>query len=517
MTKRYETDVCIIGSGITGTLVAQKIARETNASVLVVEAGRSVDAGKQRAYRSSRFRNYEENPFPGDVIPSHLVKGAPSQTMAVGGRATHWGGQTPRYAPEDFTTRVVHGVGANWPISYNDLEPFYTEAEWMIGVSGHSEKGAERSRPYPMAPLPLGFNRKSIMHWLDGLGLETWQAPSAINSVAYDGRSQCVGCNVCNACPQGARYSPDSTLGRLLDGQQVHLLSNTFVRRLETNGSGSRILQATGRNLVTGESISIRAGTFVLATSTHWTPYLLLASANSKFPRGLANRSGLVGRYVAGHYFAAASAPFPEMLYPHRAMRHALFTDRFMREPARSPGVRFGLYIMPQLTDPRFETREGKPLLGDEILKDWRKRATPRVVFRAWVEVLSSRESRVTLDPKRRTPDGDPLPRIDFVPHRYSENLLKGPDSVFADLGQFVAGLKPVRIERTASGHMSGGCRMGTNPATSVCDSFGRCHDHENLFLAGAPVCVTGGACHSTLTFAALGLRTASLLVAELG
>lgn len=516
MTKRHESDVCIIGSGITGTLVAQKLARETGASVIVVEAGRSVDPGRERALRSSRFQDYRENPFPGDVIPSHLVGRAPVQTMAVGGQATHWGGQTPRYAPEDFLTGDVHGVGENWPISYDDLEPFYGEAEWMIGVSGRSEKGMERSRPYPMDALPLGFNRKSIVDWLDGLGLETWQAPTAINSVPYDGRSSCSGCNVCNACPVGARYSPDVPLGRLVEEGRVRLVSDTFVRRLETNESGSRITRAEARNLVTGEPVSFEAKLFVLASGTNWTPYLLLASASSKFATGLANRSGLVGRYVSAHYLAEAIAPFPEMLYPHRAARHALFTDRFMRRPARKPGVRFGLYVMPLMAGPRSETREGKPMLGDEILADWRERTTPGVVFKAFVEVLPSRESRVTLDPGRRTPDGDPLPRVDFVPHEYSANLLEGPGSVFAELGRIVADLDPLHIRRKG-GHRSGGCRMGTDPATSVCDPFGRCHDHENLFVAGAPVCVTGGTCHSTLTFAALGLRTASRLVDELG
>lgn len=518
MAAEIFADVCIVGAGITGVLIAKKLSEYTHATVIVVDAGDWVDPGESRAEKASRFFQYGENPYPGDVIEEYIVPGAIHQTMAIGGRATHWPGITPRYAPQDFKNASIYGEGEDWPIDYESLEPYYCQAEWEIGVSGDPEHGIGfRSRPYPMPPFPLGFNRASIKSWFKSRGIQTWISPTARNSEPYDGRPQCAGCDSCFVCPIGARYSPDVTLARLVTAGRVSVRARTFVQRLEADSRTGRIRRVFARDRVSGDELSISANRFVLATSTHWTPYLLLNSANSKFPQGLANTSGHVGRYITGHYRATATTPFAGDLYPGIAAMHPLFTDQFMGDPSPVSGVRFGLQVQPLLRKPVLKAASGKALLGDEILENLR--ATPiELSFSALVEVFPSRNSRVTIDwAGRRGKFGEPLPRVKFEPHEKSAKLLRNGEFVFSELKQAVPELVAEHKIIRKAYHVSGGCRMGADPARSVCDAHGRTHDHENLFIAGAPLCVSGGATNSTLTFCALALRTAEALVKEIG
>ncbi|HWP38671.1 MAG TPA: NAD(P)-binding protein, partial [Gemmatimonadales bacterium] len=140
-----ESDICIIGSGITAALLAEKLAEERNARIVVVEAGDHVTPLGDRARLRQRFLDYGENPWPGDHVdgldPAHIQ----SRSMCVGGLAMHWGGVTPRFTPEDFRVRSLYGVGDDWPITFDDLEPFYQEAEERMGVAG--EQGPSEYDP----------------------------------------------------------------------------------------------------------------------------------------------------------------------------------------------------------------------------------------------------------------------------------------------------------------------------------------------------------------------------------
>src|SRR3954467_1799366 len=168
MRRALESDVCIIGSGISAAMVADRLARTTSASITVVEAGDETIPLAQRPAARERSLRYGENPWGKDHLEGYDVEGPlQSRSMMVGGLAMHWGGVTPRFSPDDFRLKSIFGVGDDWPISYDDLDPFYQEAEELMGVSG--EQGpAEmdpRGKAFPLSPLPLTYNLGLLREW----------------------------------------------------------------------------------------------------------------------------------------------------------------------------------------------------------------------------------------------------------------------------------------------------------------------------------------------------------------
>ena len=163
--QRYESDVCVIGGGISGAMLAAKLTDEGASSVVVVEAGEPLFDVENRFEYRRRSLAYGENAWPGDYIPDQSAEGIISRTMAVGGSALHWGGVVPRFSPEDFRVRSLYGVGYDWPIDFDDLEPYYCEAERRMGVAGEQGPAAEgedpRSEAYPMPPHPLNYNLRT--------------------------------------------------------------------------------------------------------------------------------------------------------------------------------------------------------------------------------------------------------------------------------------------------------------------------------------------------------------------
>jgi quinoprotein glucose dehydrogenase len=256
----------------------------------------------------------------------------------------------------------------------------------------------------------------------------------------------------------------------------------------------------------------------VIAGGYVWSPHLLLCSRGARFERGVANRSGLVGKYLTGHRNVQAFVRLPMKLYPGINEQHSLVSKQFMRVPRRSDGkyLRHDLRVWESSAGqtPRLRNDAGEVMLGDEILADWRKRSARGVArMRAYYDVIPDRSSQLTLDDSRKTAWGDPLPKLAFrdAPESaevrgWTEDSIR---ALFAELARAGGG----EVQRTQSDafqdHPAGGCRMGSDPATSVTDSWGRTHDHENLFVVGAPTCVSGSCANATLTFCALALRSA--------
>ena len=524
MTRRaIESDVVIIGSGISAAMVADKLARTTNRSIVVVEAGDDVPAMKDRAGLRDRFQAYGENPWPHDHLDGFEIEGPlQSRSMLVGGLGMHWGGVTPRFSPDDFRHRTLFGVGDDWPISYDELDPYYQEAEELMGVAG--EQGpAEmdpRSKPFPLPALPLTYNLQLLKEWATTAGIATWSQPSAKTSVPFKGRPQCCRNDTCSPiCPIGAKYSPDLTWQPLRQANRIRLVTRTMVRKLVLDPATKRISHAVAINRDDPSTpVEFHARQFIVAGGYVWSAHLLLLSAQSGAENGVANRSGLVGKYLTGHRNVQGFINLPLRLFPGMNEQHSLLSKQFMRaKGSGSEFIRHDLRIWESASGkgPRLKNDAGEVMLGDEILSDWRKRtATGTARVRCYYDVLPDRSSELTLDSTRKTAWGEPLPRLAFRDAQPSIDLRAKTEESIRGVFERLAKAGNGQVMRTSvdnfQDHPAGGCRMGNDPATSVVDSWGRTHDHENLFVVGAPTAVTGSCANATLTFCALSLRAAS-------
>jgi len=525
MRAAIETDTCIIGSGISAAMVAERLVRAGGPArdILVLEAGDNVPPIASRYALRERSLDYGENPWPKDHLDGYEIEGPlQSRSMCVGGLAMHWGGVTPRFSPEDFRIQSVFGVGHDWPISYEELEPDYQAAEEIIGVAGEQGPSAmdPRAKPFPMPPLPLTYNLTLLKDWAGKAGISMWSQPSAKNSVPYGGRVQCCRNDTCAPiCPVGAKYSPDFTWNALRATTPLRLRTRTLVRRLVLARGSSRVSHAVAvARDRPGETLEIHAKHFVVAGGYVWSAHLLLLS-------GLANRSGLVGKYLTGHRNVQAFIALPLRLYPGINEQHSLVTKQFMRvTPADTGGryVRHDLRVWESAAGrgARLTNESGRLMLGDEILRDWRERTKTGVArVRSYYDVIPDRASELTLDASRRNAWGDPLPKLTFRDDPVSMELRPFTEERIRALFGTMARVGGGSVMRTAvdefQDHPAGGCRMGSDPATSVVDSYGRSHDHENLWVVGAPTSVSGGCANATLTFCALALRSAAHLVAQ--
>ena len=523
MTRRaVETDVCIVGSGISAAMVAERLARTTSAKILVIEAGDDTVPLAQRAAARERFLRYNENPWGRDHLEGYDVEGPlQSRSMQVGGLAMHWGAVTPRFSPEDFKQHSLYGVGTDWPITYEDLDPFYQEAEELMGVAG--EQGPEdldpRGKPFPLPAIPLTYNLELLKKWASSAGIAMWSQPAAKNSIAYRGRPPCCRNDTCSPiCPIGAKYSPDFTWNALRKSNRITLTTRTLVRKLVLSPDGKTVSHAiaVGQDRP-DEPVELRAKLFVVAAGYTWSSHLLLLSAQDKAPNGVANGSGLVGKYLAGHRNVQTIVELPLQLYPGMNEQHSLVTKQFMRLKSGADYIRHDLRIWEssQGRTARLVDDNGTLMLGDAILDDWRRRTkagTTRV--RAYYDVIPDRTSELTLDATRKNAYGDPLPKLAFRDAPESVSMrARTEDSIkalFADMARAGNGrlLRAPTVDNFQD-HPSGGCRMGSDASSSVVDSWGRTHDHENLFVVGAPTCVSGSCANATLTFCALALRSA--------
>jgi quinoprotein glucose dehydrogenase len=517
----HETDILIVGGGITSAMLAQRLAElRPGARITVVEAGRSIFDVQNRGRYRERAAAYNEHPWPEDYIEDQQAAGVISMTMAVGGLALHWGGACNRFSQEDLRLRSMYGLAADWPIEWTELERYYGDAERRLNVSGEPSPHPEdaRTQPYPQGPIPLSYNLQLLKAWAEKSGMKFSPLPMARNLTPFDGRGSCCVYDTCGeVCPSGARYSPDFTFRQLQEPKKIVLHDRTLVRRLVIDDRRDHIVAAQGWHQDRpGERIDYRAKTFVVASGYCWSSHLLLLSANARFPDGLANRSGLVGRYMNGHAFIQATANIDEQTFPGQNMTHSLISREYFRCRADRPFVRHDTRVWESAAgrDPRLRAADGKLLLGDELLADWRSRTTGSSVrLRAYVDVHPSADSRLTLDGSTKNRYGDPMPKIE---HRLDAATLSRQAATRAhvlEVFNTLARSSNGRIVNTSEGdyldHPGGGCRMGSDPATSVVNSFGRTHDHENLFVVGAPTTPTAGCTNGTLTFVALTLRSA--------
>jgi choline dehydrogenase-like flavoprotein len=564
--------VIVVGSGAGGSVTAWAL-RKAGHSVLILEKGRNLlpgvgtPAGPRSLFgndevKSGRFfenqdvaleprtsrtqqeaSNGMERSFVGDVntLPT-----------TVGGGTIHWDAKTPRFWRQDFKGLSLYGPvpGANvadWPLAYDDLAPFYDEVERQLGVQGDVTKmpastlaQAPRSGQFPMPPNPPMLSSTTLAAGASALGYHPYPFPMAVASRPYDGRPPCNSCGFCSGwgCPINARGGAAASFlhHALLDGAELR--SRCFVTRVELAPGGKRAVGVSYLD-ASGAVHHERADIVVLAPSAIETARLALLSATSDHPDGLGNRSGQLGRNVMFHFFTLGVGLFSGEPHAWRGPASTTTIDDFVG-PERGPAAQAA--GVPYLKGGICEVGGGLTLLAEagiysSLPGTWGtalKNLMRTSPFRAHLTALSmvgedmpQLANRVDLDPKMRDVHRLAVPRITYSAHRHevAASFFYGPKLqaiCAASPGNVANAFIPIAVIVEESGgfgsplagpastaHIMGTARMGTDPATSVVDPFGRMHELDNVYVADGSVFVSSGGFNPTVTIMALALRMA--------
>ncbi|KQR17668.1 glucose-methanol-choline oxidoreductase [Cellulomonas sp. Leaf334] len=544
-TDRY--DAVVVGSGAGGGVAASVLTR-AGLRVLLLERGEALSSEQVgndhlRNFRISRY-GHNVPPYLGDggvrvvVDPDGTERVEPpwgpgygALPYTLGGGTRLYQGMAWRLTPEDFHLATTHGVPdgsslSDWPLTYADLEPFYTRAEQEIGVSGdgtaHHNQGA-RSAGYPMPPLPDNTEAQMLRRGAERLGLTTGPVPMLINSVPRSGRGRCVQCGECVgfACPSDAKNGPYNTVLPDAVGAGCHLVTGARALEVRSDAAG-RVTGVLVVDEATGERRTVSAAHVVLACAAVETARLLLASRSDAHPDGLGNHSDQVGRHLQGHVYVGGFGLFDDPVIDGPGPNVRIATCDYVN---RLPGAIGGGVLANEVLKlpiahwsgalPPETPRWG--LAGKHAMRDLYRRTSH--VFGP-VQEIPVPDLRVTLDHRHVDRHGMPVARLAGRQHPLtlvaaglqSERALEWLDASGACR---VWSTGPVWDGVSAGQHQAGTCRMGNDPATSVTDPFGRVHGHDNLWVMDGSVHVTNGGFNPVLTILALAYRSAEHLAAR--
>jgi choline dehydrogenase-like flavoprotein len=435
---------------------------------------------------------------------------APKTGVGVGGGTLPWLGVMPRFQRADFRTRSTEGVGADWPIGYDDLRPHYARVERDLGVAGECGPFAPEPYTLPMPPHRFNWHAQLLARGARALGAQPFAPPIAINSTAYDGRPACIYCGWCaSGCPTGAKATAVDTYLVKAERHGVRVVSEAFVSGIDYDAAQGRVtgvrwLDAAGREH------EVRARLVVLAAHAVETPRLLLLSANSVFPYGLANSSGLVGKGLMSHPTWQVFGTFDGLVNAFKGMQmgHVMVQD-YLAPDARRGCARGFILVSYMMTPITYANLSGS-FIGAE-LKDFLYDYAHTAAWWAHAEGLPSDENAVTLDPDVKDQRGLPVARLTYEWTTNDRKLAAAARDTAVEMMQ-ASGARKVRVGLNYGAHAMGTCRMDDDRRTSVVNSFGQSHDVRNLFVVDTSVFVTSSGVNPTLTALAIASRSADFM-----
>jgi len=535
---RTAVDFVIIGSGASGGVLAKELST-AGFDVVVLEQGPYRTAGDFSHDDLNVMLQGEMTRHPGWDDPQSLRSNANEKARVyagdgpppalyargVGGSSVHFTANYWRLRPVDFHERSLLGPIAgtgftDWPISYEELEPYYTKVDWEIGVSGAPGPfDPPRSKPYPVPPLPVKSSGVLLEKGARALGLHPQPAPMAILSKPHNGRAACMHCGFCMGfgCEAGAKSSTLAAMIPLAEATgrcEIRPLSTVF--RIETDAAGRAsevaYLDAQGRQQAQ------KAKAVIVAANGAETPRLLLMSESSRHPDGLANGSGLVGKYLMGNAHSLIHAVFDEPLNEYKSVQVTrIVHDFYEHDPKRGfyggGGIDARGFIQ---TAPVLYANGGlppdTPRWGKAHKDTLRHVFTRRMSLLASTTSLALESNNITLDPDHKDGMGRPLTRITYRDHDDDLAMATFLQDRSVEIAEAAGAAKVWReaVEpETVFAHLLGTCRMGDDPKTSVVDRYHRSHEVPNLFVCDGSSLVTSGRGQPTMTIQALAFRAA--------
>ncbi len=528
-TPPRHADVLIIGAGASGS-VAAKTLGEAGFRVVCLEQGDWPDYELARAdkpdYELTQGRDWNWNPitrkWPGDYpidesqsdITALMFNGVGGGTVMY---AAHW----QRSMPSDFRVRTLDGVGDDWPLTYEDLRPYYERVEVDMGISGLDGDTAFPPGPgWPNPPSPLGVAGRLVARAHNQLGWHWWPGPNAIATRATAHLKACARRGTCLwGCSEKAKASFDLTHWPDALKHGVELRTRSRVRRLlaESDGRirGAEFVDADGHEFIQTADVTIMAANGI------GTPRLLLASATDRYPEGLANSSGLVGKRLMMHPFSTVVGLFDQDLRswegPWGQSIHSL---EFYETDTRRGFVRGAKWGLQPSGGPVSMTRTypfgDNPIWGENFHENIRKRLGRSAMWGIIAEDLPDERNRVELHPELKDAAGVPAAKILYRADENSERLVAFHQARAAESLR-TAGAYEVIVApfiRETGWHTLGTAKMGDDPRTAVVDSFGQSYDHPNLYIIDGSVFPTSTGMNPTATIAAVALRASEHLIA---
>ena len=536
---RDEVDFVIVGSGSAGGIIAKELSAAGH-SVVVLEQGPHLQATDFTHDEWGIDHNYDmkwstRQGYPQTFRKSENEEAELRDTVCgyahnVGGSSVHFSGNFWRFRPIDFIEATVRGTigGTNftdWPITYEDLEPYYTKVDWEIGVSGlQGPWDPPRSREYPCPPMPIKGSDVLLERAAKQLGLTPYPAPVAILSQPFNGRPGCIHCGFCNGfgCEVNAKSSSMIAMTPLaLASGNCELRTGCTVSRVHTNEAGrvTEVVYWDAKNVEQAQ----RSRAVILCANGAETPRLLLMSESALFPDGLANSSGFVGQNLMFNGYASAVGLFEAPVNAWKSVPTTRVVHDFYeldpnigfyggggidgRHPSRGVPLDFGLDSGQLFDGPRW---------GIDYKNNLAHEFSHVAAFDGHTTSLPLASNNVTLDPTYKDKFGRPAIRCTYMDHEddlatMSWFLDKNTELMEAAGAIKMAGSYPEGGQE-GNVHLLGTCRMGDDPTTSVINSNNRSHDVPNLFMCDGSTLVTSGRGQPTMTIMALAFRAADMI-----
>jgi choline dehydrogenase-like flavoprotein len=520
MATNEKVDVAIVGAGASGSVFAAVLAK-AGKKVVVLETGPDWQLsdlissdfwGRRLKTAGAPFLLEGKNPF-GYGFQSG---------WGVGGAALHYFANFPRLLPNDFKIKSEHGRALDWPISYQDVAPYYDKSARDLGVSGDAkaeEIWRPAGEPYPMPPMKTFRHGEVWLKGFEAAGIRMVPAAVGMNSTEYKGRPACIYDGWCHVgCPTGALANPQVTY--LADARKAgaEVRARSTVTRVLTNGQGNKVTGVEYYDEKKERQLQ-EASVVVLAAWSSQNPRIMLNSATDRHPKGLANTSGLLGKYMMCHFSSGTNAIFEEDIQNYMGTTGSQFMSYDRYGKTSHKGAFGSTFIVAgsalKTSDLQGFANARVDLFGADLHAFMKRAARGLTRIGAFGEELPNIENRIELASDKDA-FGMPLGKII---HSFDQ------DAVGLWNANFEEGLKIARAtgaKEVWSGrgnqptiHLMGGTIMGTGAGDSVVNSYGQTHEIPNLYVAGPGIFPTGGASNPTYTIFALSLRGAEQLAAK--